>query len=213
MRAPATRAPAGQRRGAAAALLDPAALDTPSLALANAVRETLRIGDMVELMLARLLEVLREDRAEPGEEIRRLDDDVDALYSGVKLYLAQMPREDPPSRRAGAGRRSSNWRSIWSRPATSSSTWRARVQNLKTAKRRSFSDSGLEELGQLHAQLSANLRLGPVGVHLRRLPRCAPARSRSASSANWSASWPIPMCIGCTGRWWKASRPARRIWS
>ncbi|MFT8064040.1 PhoU domain-containing protein, partial [Salmonella enterica subsp. enterica serovar Enteritidis] len=69
-------------------------LDTPSLALANAVRETLRIGDMVELMLARLLEVLREDRAEPGEEISRLDDDVDALYSGVKLYLAQMPRED-----------------------------------------------------------------------------------------------------------------------
>src|SRR3546814_14190061 len=49
---------------------------------------------MVELMLARLLEVLREDRPEPGDEIRRLDDDVDALYSGVKLYLAQMPRED-----------------------------------------------------------------------------------------------------------------------
>ena len=80
--------------GGAAAALDPAALDTPSLALANAVRETLRIGDMVELMLARLLEVLREDRAEPGEEIRRLDDDVDALYSGVKPHLAQMPRED-----------------------------------------------------------------------------------------------------------------------
>src|SRR5690606_699406 len=70
--------------------LDPAALDTPSLALANAVRETLRIGDLIETMLARLLEVLHDSRPESGEEIRRMDDDVDALYSGVKLYLARM---------------------------------------------------------------------------------------------------------------------------
>jgi len=38
--------------------LDPTALDTPTLALANATRETLRIGDLVETMLARLLEAL-----------------------------------------------------------------------------------------------------------------------------------------------------------
>lgn len=140
--------------------LDPTALDTPSLALANAVRETLRIGDMVELMLARLLEVLREDRAEPGEEIRRLDDDVDALYSGVKLYLAQMPREDLAEQE---GRR---WAEIIELAINLEQAgdiiehMASKVQNLKTAKRRSFSDSGLEELGQLHAQLSANLRLG-----------------------------------------------------
>ena len=67
--------------------LDPTALDTPTLALANATRETLRIGDLVETMLARLLEALREDRPEPGEDIRRLDDDVDALYSGGKSAL------------------------------------------------------------------------------------------------------------------------------
>jgi DNA-binding transcriptional MocR family regulator len=71
----------------------------PSAALGWALRmhvanRSLRIGDLVETMLARLLEALREDRPEPGEEIRRLDDDVDALYSGVKLYLARMPRED-----------------------------------------------------------------------------------------------------------------------
>ena len=172
--------------------LDPAALDTPSLALANAVRETLRIGDMVELMLARLLEVLREDRAEPGEEIRRLDDDVDALYSGVKLYLAQMPREDLAEQE---GRR---WAEIIELAINLEQAgdiiehMASKVQNLKTAKRRSFSDSGLEELGQLHAQLSANLRLGLSvfisGDSTVRASFC----SRSASSANWSASWPIP---------------------
>src|SRR5690606_34147998 len=74
--------------------LDPAALDTPSLALANAARETLRIGDLVESMLERLQNVLRDERPGSGEEIRRMDDDVDARYSGVKLYLSRMPRED-----------------------------------------------------------------------------------------------------------------------
>src|SRR3990167_6684213 len=73
--------------------LDATALATPSLALANAVRETLRIGDLIDTMLSHLLEVLRSSQPALSKELRRLDDDVDALYSAVKLYLAQVPRE------------------------------------------------------------------------------------------------------------------------
>ncbi|AHL77264.1 membrane protein [Stutzerimonas stutzeri] len=140
--------------------LDPTALDTPTLALANAVRETLRIGDLVEAMLARLLEALREDRPEPGEEIRRLDDDVDALYSGVKLYLARMPREDL------AEQESRRWAEIIELAINLEQAgdiiehMLGKVQNLKTSKRRSFSDRGLDELSQLHTLLCANLSLG-----------------------------------------------------
>lgn len=140
--------------------LDPAALDMPSLALANAVRETLRIGDLVELMLARLLDVLRDGHADAGEEIRRLDDDVDALYRGVKLYLARMPREDLAEQE---GRR---WAEIIELAINLEQAgdiiehMLGKVQHLKTTQRRSFSDNGLEELNRLHAQLSANLRLG-----------------------------------------------------
>ena len=140
--------------------LDPTALDTPTLALANATRETLRIGDLVETMLARLLEALREDRSEPGEEIRRLDDDVDALYSGVKLYLARMPREDL------AEQESRRWAEIIELAINLEQAgdiiehMLGKVQNLKISKRRSFSDSGLDELSQLHGLLSANLSLG-----------------------------------------------------
>ena len=42
-----------------AAHLDAAALDTPALALANAARETLRIGDTIEQMLNGMMEVIR----------------------------------------------------------------------------------------------------------------------------------------------------------
>ncbi|MGM3386629.1 Na/Pi cotransporter family protein [Stutzerimonas stutzeri] len=140
--------------------LDPAALDTPTLALANATRETLRIGDLVEIMLARLLEALREDRPEPGDDIRRLDDDVDALYSGVKLYLARMPRDDL------AEQESRRWAEIIELAINLEQAgdiiehMLGKVQNLKTSKRRSFSDRGVAELSQLHALLCANLSLG-----------------------------------------------------
>lgn len=140
--------------------LDPAALETPSLALANAARETLRIGDLVESMLARLQNVLLDDRPESGEEIRRMDDDVDALYSGVKLYLARMPREDLAEQE---GRR---WAEIIELTINLEQAgdiiehMLGKIQRLKTAKRRSFSSDGLDELNHLHALLTANLQLG-----------------------------------------------------
>ncbi|VTP67928.1 sodium-dependent inorganic phosphate (Pi) transporter [Serratia rubidaea] len=73
--------------------LDSSALDTPSLALANAARETLRMGDVVEHMLILQHEVLHGKLGQ-DKEVRRLDDDVDVLYTAIKLYLAQIQKED-----------------------------------------------------------------------------------------------------------------------
>src|SRR5258706_2796577 len=73
--------------------LDTAAITTPALALANAAREALRIGDTIEQMLNGMLEVIRTNNAARIEEIIRLDDDVDRLYTAVKLYLPQISRE------------------------------------------------------------------------------------------------------------------------
>ena len=140
--------------------LDPTALATPSLALANAMRETLRIGDLIETMLNHLLEVLHGGQTALGKELRRLDDDVDALYSAVKLYLAQVPREvlsEHDSRR---------WAEIielavnLEQASDIIERMLGKVQDQKTAQRHAFSDSGLAELTSLHQQLTANLRLG-----------------------------------------------------
>lgn len=140
--------------------LDPTALATPSLALANAVRETLRIGDLIETMLGHLLEALQGDPAALGKELRRLDDEVEVLYSAVKLYLAQVPREvlsEHDSRR---------WAEIIELAVNLEQAggmlerMLCNVQDQKTAQQHSFSDSGREELTSLHSQLLANLRLG-----------------------------------------------------
>lgn len=140
--------------------LDPTALTTPSLALANAARETLRIGDLIDNMLEAMRDVLRGKQTAITQEMRALSDDVEALYSAIKLYLAQMPRED-------LGERDSRrWAEIIELAINLKlasdliERMLRKVQQQKTSQRRSFSEVGLEELSGLHAQLIANLRLG-----------------------------------------------------
>jgi phosphate:Na+ symporter len=140
--------------------LDLTALATPSLALANAVRETLRMGDLIEAMVGSMLEVLRGTQTAVTQEMRRLNDDVEALYSAIKLYLAQMPRDELSEQ---DNRR---WAEIieltinLELAAGLIERMLRKVQQQKTAQRRSFSEVGLEELAGLHSQLLANLRLG-----------------------------------------------------
>ncbi|MEE9099324.1 MULTISPECIES: Na/Pi cotransporter family protein [Pseudomonas] len=139
--------------------LDPAALDTPSLALVNAVRETLRMGDIVEQMLNHLMQVIHSGDPLLAKQIRKQDDDVDALYTAIKLYLARMPRED-------LGERDSRrWAEIIELAINLEQAgdiiehMLGAVQDKKTSRSRSFSDNGLEEITVLHGQLLSNLRL------------------------------------------------------
>ena len=73
--------------------LDPDSLDTPSVALANAARETLRMADVVEIMLRGTLEVFQNGDRKRVSEISRLDNVVDRLHSAIKLYLMKISQE------------------------------------------------------------------------------------------------------------------------
>ena len=59
----------------------------------NAAREAMRIGDIVEDMLAGMLAVLKTNDRALAERLRKKDDVVDELYTAVKLYLTQISRE------------------------------------------------------------------------------------------------------------------------
>jgi len=138
--------------------LDASALDTPTLALANAARETLRMGDVVEHMMILQREVLHGKRGQ-DKEVRRLDDDVDVLYTAIKLYLAQIQKEDlgeEDSRR---------WAEIIEMALNLEQAgdiierMAGDVAAKSYAVRRAFSTEGLAELDALHERLIDNLRL------------------------------------------------------
>ena len=140
--------------------LDNAAIGTPALALANAAREALRIGDTVEQMLNGMLEVIRTNDESKVEEVIRLDDDVDRLYTAVKLYLTQVSRE------ALDERDSRRWAEIISltinleHVGDTVERIMLELRDKKIAHRLSFSEAGMKEITELHERLVANLRLG-----------------------------------------------------
>jgi phosphate:Na+ symporter len=72
--------------------LDESALDSPSLALADAARETLRMGDFVEVMLRHVMTALMTNDRELAREVSRMDNVVDKLDEAIKLYLTKLTR-------------------------------------------------------------------------------------------------------------------------
>lgn len=138
--------------------LDPTALDTPALGLSNAARETLRMGDVLEQMLETWSKVMHgEPRKE--KELRRLADDVDVLYTAIKLYMAQMQKEDL------AESESRRWAEIiemslnLEQAADIIERMGSEVADKSLAARRAFSPDGLTELDNLLQQLVSNLKL------------------------------------------------------
>ncbi len=73
--------------------LDDAALDSPTIALAAAARESLRMAEIVETMFTDSLEALRKDNTKLLDEIRAMDDDVDLLHNAIKMYLTRVNEE------------------------------------------------------------------------------------------------------------------------
>ena len=83
--------------------LDDAALETPSLALANAARETLRMGDTVETMLRDVMTAIMANDRKLAGDVERKDNIVDKLNEVIKLYITRLTRDsldDSEGRRA-----------------------------------------------------------------------------------------------------------------
>jgi phosphate:Na+ symporter len=140
--------------------LDPSALATPSLAISCAAREALHQADVVESMLQGTLIVLKNDDLRLAEELRKLDDTVDELYSAIKYYLTKLSRE------ALGEEESRRWTDIISFTINMEQIGDTieriliDIEDKKIRKGRSFSDAGMAEICELHARLVDNLRLG-----------------------------------------------------
>ena len=139
--------------------LDASALATPSLAISCAAREALHQADVVETMLQGIHTVLRTDDLKLSQELRRLDDQVDGLYSAIKYYMTKIPREALDERE---GRR---WADIigftinMEQVADTIERILIDIEDKKIKKGLQFSEAGMEEINDLHARLLDNLRL------------------------------------------------------
>ena len=140
--------------------LDPSALATPSLAISCAAREALHQADLVETMMVGMLTVIKNNDLRLAQELRKLDDSVDELYSAIKYYLTKISRE------ALSEAESRRWTDIISFTINMEQVGDIierillDIEDKKIRKGRSFSGAGMAEICELHARLTDNLRLG-----------------------------------------------------
>ncbi len=151
--------PDASRAGGRPHHLDPSALATPSLAMACAAREALYQADLVETMLRGIVPVIERDDLELAHELRKMDDEVDRLYSSIKYYLTKISRaslgEDESRRWTDIISFTINMEQI----ADITERILIDVEDKKIRKGRSFSEAGMAEIRELHARLLDNLRL------------------------------------------------------
>jgi len=145
--------------------LDPAIVRKPTLALAAASREVLRMADIVETMLRDLIDVFQTNDAKLIARISNLDDDVDTLYEAIKLYLTEASRVDTTEEE--------------SRRIVDAITFTTNLEHVgdiidknlleiaqkKIRNRLSFSDEGWRELEAMHARVVNNMQLA-IGVYM-----------------------------------------------
>ncbi len=73
--------------------LDETALESPTIALAGAARETLRVAKVVEDMFADSMAALKNEDTNIVKKIISDDDTVDKLHTAIKLYLTRVNEE------------------------------------------------------------------------------------------------------------------------
>ena len=150
--------------------LDPSALSTPSLAISCAAREALHQADVVESMLIGMQKVVETDDLKLSQEVRKLEDTVDDLYSAIKYYMTKISRAELDERE---GQR---WTEIISFTINMEQIGDIiervlqELEDKKIKKGRHFSAAGMQEINELSQHLLDNLRLA-MSVFLNGNPR------------------------------------------
>ena len=139
--------------------LDESALETPSLALADAAREALHMGDHVEMMLRKVMAAMMTNDRELVEQVSRMDNSVDCLDEAIKLYVTKLTRGSLDDRE---GRRAMEIVSFTINLEHIGDIIDKNLSELATKKikrRFHFSPEGAEELSAFHKRTMDSLRI------------------------------------------------------
>jgi phosphate:Na+ symporter len=151
--------PAASLDPSAPIYLDAAALETPSLALTCAARETLHMGDLVETMLRQTNVALMTDDRKLVSEIERMDNAVDKLHEAIKLYVTKITRESLDDREGGRAMEILAFAINLEHIGDIIDKNLMELARRKIKNRLKFSDDGAIELLNFHRRVLENLKL------------------------------------------------------
>jgi phosphate:Na+ symporter len=140
--------------------LDETALDTPSLALADAARETLRMGDFVENMLRNVMLALMTGNRALVANVSRTDNVVDHLNECIKLYVTKLTRESLDERDGKRAMEIISFAINLEHVGDIIDKNLCELATKKIKRRIEFSPEGAAELEAFHKRIVDSLRLG-----------------------------------------------------
>jgi phosphate:Na+ symporter len=139
--------------------LDPTALDTPSLALADAAREVLHMGDLVEIMLRQVMKALMTNDRALVAEVSSMDNAVDRLDEAIKLYVAKLTGNSLDEREARRAMEIVSFSINLEHVGDIIDKNLSELADKKAKRRLQFSTEGAAELEAFHRRILEDLRV------------------------------------------------------
>jgi phosphate:Na+ symporter len=139
--------------------LDESALETPSLALADAAREGLRVGDLIESMLREVMTALMTNDRALVDQAAKQDNAVDAITEAIKLYLTKLTRDSLDEREGKRAMEIISFAINMEHVGDIIDKNLSELATKKTKRRFQFSPEGAEELTAFHKRIMESLRI------------------------------------------------------
>ncbi len=139
--------------------LDQNVINIPQMALASLTREVLRMSQIVEIMAQPVMELYESGDLERIKAVKKLDEDVNAALSDIRLYVAAIPRDKMSKAEA---RRSRDLIEYSINLETAGDIIAKNLLHLAENKARrglKFSKAGWDELQSMHERVMSNMNL------------------------------------------------------
>lgn len=139
--------------------LDRTVIKMPSVALASATREVLRMAEVVEIMLRPVMDLFDSGDRDRVEQVRKLDEEVNRAHTDIKLYIAEVNRGTMTQEEARRGIELTDLAINLEHAGDIIAKNLLVLAQEKNDKRLSFSKEGWGELTTLHDRVLANMQI------------------------------------------------------
>ncbi|PJB71764.1 MAG: na+/Pi-cotransporter family protein [Alphaproteobacteria bacterium CG_4_9_14_3_um_filter_47_13] len=139
--------------------LDSKELDAPSIALSSVMRETLRMADVLQSMMAKSIVALRDNNEALVQEVRNQDDVIDSLFKAVKMYMAKITQDSLDPRESHKYMQILSFASNIENAGDTIDKSLMEMAQKKIEDRKRFSKEGWSEILEIHNFVMETLRL------------------------------------------------------
>lgn len=139
--------------------LDYKVVNSPTIALTGAARETLRLADIVESMLNDTFRVFETDDISLLQSTRDQDNVLDSLYKDIKLYMTRLSQEEFDQKEADRYVQILTFSTNLEHAGDIIDKSLLDLAEKKIRKQDNFSKAGFDELREIHAMVIESLRL------------------------------------------------------